>query len=229
MFRTSYFVTLKSIAIEKPFFPTTSKLVLFLWIMISASARVLVLVLYFTPGFGLFSILSPWKFEQIPYGEKYRNFKSTDVLYLHKANITWGDMNRWDYNDPTNPIPPPYTLYTAFTLTHYFIGFWIILLLHVVSNIIIKKICSEHFRRNCKSVVAMVVHGVENSNMATVWRDWDVDNGTVEDHKQRHSQVIKEMVAIMINKAVFHGLMLCPIIFTGIIEHISHWSKSKSF
>ena len=216
LLRTSYFTTLKSIAIEKPFFPTTSKLTLFPWIMISATTRVMVLVLYFTPGFGLFSILSHWKFEQIPYGERYRNLTPTDVLYLHKANVTWSDMNRWDYSDPTNPTPPPYTLYTAFTLTQYFVGFWVIFFLHVISNVIIKKICSKHFRKNCKSVLAMLLHGVENTNMATVWQDWDVDKGTREDHRDRHSQVIKEMVAIMINKAVFHALMLCPIIYTGI-------------
>ena len=61
----------------------------------------------------------------------------------------------------------------------------------------------------------MVIHGLENTNLATVWRDWDVDKGTIDDHKERHSEVVKEMVAIMINKAVFHTLMLGPIIFTG--------------
>jgi len=208
-------VTLKSIAIEKHFFPSTSKIILFPWIMISATLRVIVLVLYFTPGFGLFSILGHWKSEQIPYGERYRNLTPADVLYIHNANVTWSDMNRWDYSDPTNPIPPPYSLYTAFTLTQYFIGFWIILFLHVCCNIIIKRICSKHFRKNCKSVLAMVIHGLENTNLATVWRDWDVDNGTIHDHKERHSEVVKEMVSIMINKAVFHTLMLGPIIFTA--------------
>ena len=174
------------------------------------------LVLYFTPGFGLFSILHYWKFEQIPYAERYRNLTPTDVLHLYNANVTWSDMNRWDYSDPSNPTPPPYTLYTGLTLTQYFILFWIIIFLHVLSNIIIKKICSKHFLKNCKSVLAMFIHGMENTNMATLWRDWDVDKGTIEDHRERHGQVIKEMVAIMINKAWFHALMLCPIIYTGI-------------
>ena len=52
--RTAYFITLKSIAIVKQFVPSTTKIVLLFWIMISASIRVLTLVLYFTPGFGLF-------------------------------------------------------------------------------------------------------------------------------------------------------------------------------
>ena len=55
--RTIYFAYLKTVSIEKPHLPTTSKVVLFLWIMMSGTMRLMVILLYFTPAFGLLSTL----------------------------------------------------------------------------------------------------------------------------------------------------------------------------
>ena len=62
----------------------------------------------------------------------------------------------------------------------------------------------------------MIVHGLENANMPTVWADWDMGKGMVKEHKKRQTRVLIEMVLIMGVRAAFHVLMLLPIIFTGI-------------
>ena len=61
----------------------------------------------------------------------------------------------------------------------------------------------------------MIVHGLENANMPTVWQDWDMEKGSVTDHKRRQTRVILEMLLMMVVRAAFHALMLLPIIFTG--------------
>ena len=220
--RTIYFAYLKTVSIEKPYLPTTSKLVLFAWIIISGTLRLMVVVLFFTPAFGLFSTLSHWRMEQIPFAEQYRNqIETGGTLYLYQANITkeqWNKIDRWDY---TNNVGPHYTLYTGFNLRQYFLYFWLILIVHVFINILVKIATSEHFRKNCDSFLEMIVHGLENANMPSCWRDWDLDHGSLEDHKQRHAKVLVEMILIMITRALFHLIMLTPVFYTGNNREIS--------
>ena len=173
--------------------------------------------------------MSHWKAEQIPYGERYRNLTPSDVLHLYKANITWSNLNRWDYSDASQPSPPPYTMYTGLSLTQYFIGFWIIFLAHVCSNIMIKRRFSEDFKKNCSSLLSMIVHGIENTNVPTVWKDWDIGKGKPEEHKKRHILVLKEMVATMIVRILFHTFMLCPVVYTGKSKTPVSISISKIF
>ena len=61
----------------------------------------------------------------------------------------------------------------------------------------------------------MIVHGLENVSIPSVWRDWDMDKGRMEDHKRRRTRVLLEMVAIMVVRFAFHALMVLPVIITG--------------
>ena len=213
--RTIYFAYLKTVSIEKPHLPTTSKVVLFLWIMLSGAMRLMVIVLYFTPSFGLFSTLGHWRMEQTPFAEQYRNqIEKNGTLYLYQTNITkeqWNEIDRW--NNETN-VGPDYSEYTGCNLKYCFIYFWVILSLHVIVNILVKLATSKPFR-NCGSLVEMLVHGMENANMPTVYRDWDLDKGSMEAHKKKHFRVLVEMILMIIVRAVFHAIMLIPVIITG--------------
>ena len=44
--KTIYYVTLKCITLQKPFFPFTTRLVMMSWIVVTASLRVLAIVLF---------------------------------------------------------------------------------------------------------------------------------------------------------------------------------------
>ena len=138
---------LKTVAVEKPYFGITSKIVLFAWTMVSGTLRLIVMVLYFTPSFGLFSILHHWRMEQIPFASKYRNqANKSGMIYLYNANITkdlWDEIDRYNYEDK---IGIHYSAYTVFSMDQYFKFFWIILIVHLIINIIIKEMTSAHFR-----------------------------------------------------------------------------------
>ena len=97
--KSIYFVSLKVITILKTFLPFTTKFFLMLWIMVSSSARVMSLVFFFIPSFGLFSILGHWKLEQTPYN-KYMNtnFEKNNTVYLYNSEA-WSSSKRDVYHD----------------------------------------------------------------------------------------------------------------------------------
>ena len=52
--------------------------------------------------------------------------------------ILWGDLDRWNYSDPAVSIPPPYTLYTYFTLKESFQAFLILMAIHTLVMFFVK-------------------------------------------------------------------------------------------
>ena len=216
--KTIYFVKLKTISIVKPFLPFTTKMILLSWIMVSASLRVMAIVLFFTPSFGIFSILGHWKLEQIPYSDKVneRIQANNNTIYLCNTKpFNWKKLDRYNY---TSFSGPDYTVYTQYALHEYFFSFWILLFLHTFINLLVKIAFSEDFRRYwTSSTLEMFIHCFENTNIPTVWMDWEEMDGSIEDHKKRHGQVVREMVVIMIIRNLNHAMMLAPIVLTGII------------
>ena len=173
------------------------------------------IVVFFTPAFGLFSILGHWKLEQIPYSQELnKRFGVNNTVHLYKTKpFVWTDLNRYNY---TADSGPDYTAYTKFNLSEYFIGFWILLFLHTYTNLLVKIAFSEDFRKKwTSSKLAKFIHCLENTNIPTVWKDWDEMDGSIEDHKKRHGQVVTEMVVIIIIRHIFHAVMMTPMLYTG--------------
>ena len=61
----------------------------------------------------------------------------------------------------------------------------------------------------------MILHAVQNSNIPFPFRDWDVDNGTIEDHRARFGAVLREVNSVMAVNFFFNSLLLVPLIYTG--------------
>ena len=89
---------------------------------------------------------------------------------------------------------------------------------------------SEYFRKKwTSSKLANSIHCLDNINIPTVLEDWDEKDGSIEDHKRRHGQVVTEMIVVMIIRTVFHAIMLVPIVYTGnyTIEYNSRYLNSN--
>ena len=178
------------------------------------------LVCYFIPGFGLFSILGHWQLEQIPYSQDLNGrFQNKTVDLYQSEPVEWTDLSRYNYTDNSGPH---YSEYTYYTLTDYFLGFWILLSIHVLMNLLVKIACSPDFKKTfTSSPLANLVHCLENTNVPTVFKDWEEDGGSVEEHKRRHRKVVTEMVIIMIIRTLIHGVMLVPLLYTGRLQQIN--------
>ena len=215
--KSIYFITLKSIGILKTFLPFKTQFILMFWIMVSTSARLMAIVFYFIPSFGLLGVLGHWKLEQTPYSEKIRaQFEKNNTVYLYNSKpVAWTDLSRYNY---TSNSGPDYTLYTYFSLQEYFGGFFALLSLHVIINALAKILCSEDFKSGPSSLLFKIIHCVENTNIPTVWKDWDEEDGTIEDHQRRHAEVTKEINTIIGIRSFFNAVMLVPVVYTGRIS-----------
>ena len=213
--KTCVSLHIKSISLEKPFFPITSKVFLYLLTFLSLTKRILSIILFFAPSFGLFSLLVHSKFEQIPFAVRLnRNISSSDVLYMNgKPPVLWSKVDRWNHQDPDSPVPPHYTMYTGLDLEKAFLVFWIIFVFHVSSVIITKLLTAKQMRKS--NILDIILHAVQNSNIPFADKDWDVDNGTIEDHRARFGKTLIEVNCVMAVNFFFNSLLLGPLIYTG--------------
>ena len=137
----------KTIQIHKGFFPLASEITAWIWGLFGSLRRILSVVTFFIPYLGLFDILNNWRAEQIPLwirSNKYAllasNIKLDDKIELRRLmnTVLWGELARWNYSDPAVPIPPPYTLYTYFTLKESFEAFLILMATHALVILFVK-------------------------------------------------------------------------------------------
>ena len=211
--RTCVSLYFKSVSLEKPFFPMTSKILVYLSASLSVSKRIFVIVIFFIPSFGLLRLLVHWTYEKIPFTVRQnRNYNSEENLQIFgKPPVLWSEVDRWNYEEN---IPPPITLYTGPDLGNAFLVFWAIFLLHISSILITKFMTARPVRES--NILDMILHAVQNSNIPFPFRDWDVDNGTIEDHRARFGAVLREVICVMAVNFFFNSLLLVPLIYTGL-------------
>ena len=61
----------------------------------------------------------------------------------------------------------------------------------------------------------MFIHALENMSFPQAFEDWDVMDGTLQEHKIRLHAVLKEVSAVMGVNFIFSLLMLGPFYHTG--------------
>ena len=140
---------------------------------------------------------------------------------IHLFNLTepvlWKDLDRWNYyGDINEPTPPPYSLYTGFSLKWTFVVFLVIMFFHFVSIFIVKTFTSNEFRED--GSYNKLMHVMQNVHCAFPYRDWDEDEGkseTKEAFKIRFHKTEKEMICSQLINIGMSMIMLIPIWFTG--------------
>ena len=229
--KTSFSEHLNHVSIAKPHIRITSKVMVYIMAAIASSKRILVLVMFFVPGLGLFSILHHWQAEQMPFEVSQGTTRLQDnlpgmlnktndgeLLYLSKFGpVAWSLIDRSNYSDldplTQRPQPPDYTLYTGLRLLHYFMLFVLLYVLQTVAIFITKFIVVKEFRKI--NMIKQFAHSLENCGIVFPLQDWDVDHGTVEEHRQRFSKVNREVIVTMVVNFFFNFVMLIPLIYTG--------------
>merc|ERR1719318_2213886 len=231
--KTCFMENLKSKTLDKPFMQFSSKMVVLVWAICVATKRILVLVFFFVPAFGLLDLLYHWNYEQTPFAvSESGKLTNKDTLYLHNSNpLPWAHLDRWIYADPEyeeslaengkyepvflgfkTSIPPPYTLYTGLSLGQYFILFWVILAVHTIAIAYTKWFMSKDYRKT--SYLKMFVHALESLDFPNAFLDWDTLHGTIQAHKDRLQKVTKEVTAVMAVNFIFNLLLLIPMFHT---------------
>ena len=217
-FKTCVLLQKNAIKNEKVFFPFTSQLVILIWSTVATGRRIMAIIVFFLPSLGLFSVLNHWKAEQLPFAIRMRYFDAksmtpNDILALNNMtrSVSWTTIDRWDYNN--KPQPPPYLLYTGLSLGHTFVAFLVLMVLHLIAITLVKLISVK--KRNEESWFNIMVHVIENINIPFLYKDWDTEDLTVAEFKQRLKEVNIEMAWTYGINFVFNILMFCPFWWTG--------------
>ena len=145
----------------------------------------------------------------------YSFLTQSDIIALNNMNrnVSWTSVDRWDYSDHNKPQPPPYSLYTGLSLGHTFIAFLILMVLHFIAITFVKIITAK--KTDKESWFNFMVHIIENMNIPFPYKDWDTENLTVAEFKQRLREVNIEMAWTYVVNFIFNILMFCPFWWTG--------------
>ena len=207
--KTCVTLHLKAADIEKTHLRIWSTLGLVLISLFCSCARLLSFVCFFTPFLGLFNLLNHYKAEQIPFAQSIRGD--------FNGNITWGEIDRWTFDDETElGTPPGYNKYTLFTLAESVQLFAILIFLQILAVYMVKVMKAEKFREADK--LEKLLHVMENLNIPYPVEDFDVENGREREHRERFNKVNTEVVLTMLFNMLIHLLMLAPLWYTGNIN-----------
>ena len=214
-FRTCLSLHVNVNKVEKTHLGFTSAIFLIIIAFFASSARILAIISYFTPFFGLFDLLHHHKAEQIPFSlSKEGKYGPNDTLVLYNStSVRWGLIDTWDYSDEDNPTPPSYTTYTLLSLAESFMIFWLLVLIHLLAVFFVKIKRSEKFQQADK--LDKFLHCMENLNIAYPFQDFDILHGSAEEHKKRFRNVNIEVLLTMFVNFLVHCLMLLPLWLTG--------------
>ena len=145
-------------------------------------------------------------------------------MYLGKSGpVAWSLIDRYSYTATKDeygliqPLQPPdYDLYRGLSLQYYFFLFVLHYVLQTLAVFITKYIVVKEFRKI--NMIKQFAHSLENCGIVIPLQDWDVEHGTVEEHRERFSKVNREVIVTMVVNFFFNFLMLVPLIYTGSIH-----------
>ena len=89
-----------------------------------------------------------------------------------------------------------------------------IFLLQSLAIVGVKLLTSEPFREAGR-YFQKAIHVITCSNIPTVYRDWDHEDVTVEEHQRRYKRTEKEMGCLLLVNTVFSLVLLSPLWYTG--------------
>ena len=209
----------KSVKTKKQYFPTTSKILVALWGLFATLRRILGIVVFFIPSMGLCHLLNHVKFEQVAFKIRLDYAKTIDVedkiaLYGLNETIYWTELDRWDYSNPDKPSPPDYSIYTGLNLKGTFVAFFGLMALQFIAIICVKMGTSKSFRAK-SDIFNKFLHSLQNLNFSFPYDDWDDGRYSLEEFKERHRSVTKEMAASFTLTFVFSLISMCPVWYTG--------------
>ena len=220
--KTCVFCHLKAISSEKGLLGMKSKIVIFLWAVCSSCRRILGLVLFFVPSFGLFDILNHWIAEKVPFRVRLNHSKrfginSEDRIMLRGLNqrILWTELDNWDYTDAESPTPPDYMIYTGLTLGETFVVLMILSFVQLIVLGFVKSFTSEKFRSGTEILYNKLIHLIECLNLAFPYQDWDREKSSVPEFKRKHKEVANEMFFNLLTNTIFNFCQLIPLWYTG--------------
>ena len=222
--KTCIFLHIKALCVEKGYFRSKAKFAVFLWALFATVRRVGTIIAFFAPSLGLFSMLHHWQAETTPFkvridsATKAENFHpdlDQISLYNMTEKVMWSSLDRWSYDDPNNPSPPSYSMYTGLTLQNTFITFIGLSLFQNLILLVVKIWSSEEFGRK-ENYFHKLTHILQISSIPFPYQDWDADkSNSAKIFKEKYKKTEYEMAFCFLVNFIFTLVMLAPLSVTG--------------
>ena len=139
------------------------------------------------------------------------------MMLIVQGTVLWGDLDRWNHTNTTYPevgIPPPYSLFTGFSLQWAFILFFILTGAQILVTLLIKVYTSRKFSTR-GDYMNKFIHLLLGLNIASPFEDWDQGRFSLKEYRERHRQTNIEMALSISVNIMFSMIMLCPLYYTG--------------
>ena len=216
--KTNVMLHVNYIGKDKGHFPFKGYFTTLCWGLFAILRRTLSSVAFFIPSLGLFNILHHWQAEQIPYSIRIDyaskiNYDDRITAYNMSETVFWRDLDRWDYTDPNDPKPPPYSDYSGLSLQDSSKAFLYLMVYQYAAIILVKIFTSEEFMKK-ERIFEKFIHIILNMNLAFPYIDWDVGDYSRDQFKQRYRKVTTEMIWCLIVNIGVSLMMTAPLIFT---------------
>ena len=219
--------------VKVSFLSTTAKSLLTVRGLLVVVTRVFCIVAFFTPFFGLFSILAHWKSEQISLDLMFRNDAKMNQTFpplnIQNAIFSYWDeetdifesinfsaLYRSDYSEAGNPIPPKYSVYTLVCLQEAYFIFWCLIFLQSICMVLVKRKLNKKFKS--AHWTDKILHILETLNLPDSYSDWDQVKGNPRRHKKSWAETFTESVVMILLHFVTNLALLLPVIITGEME-----------
>ena len=207
----------------KNFLPFLPKITLGFRYLLIYIIRVGSIVTFFAPYIGLLGIMNHYQAETISLDyDTWMNFiNSTDGHYHYwnpmkeeYQSIHISQLFRSNYTDPSDPQPPPPTVYTGISLGYAYLLFWLLFLIYAFVVIMVKYYINDDFKSAPKS--EKLQHVIEALNNPETFQDWDSNlDLDVNGHLRKWSKIMIEMVVMCLLQVVSNLIMLAPFWITG--------------
>ena len=211
---------IRGMSSSKDRFPLLSQVVLAGHVGLSMISKVVASLLFLTPSLGLFDCLRHYQGLLMPYeivtlSAKYPGTfgslnVSTDFTSYGNVTFPWSQLTPYDYSNASNPVKPALTTFTFFNDKEILHAFWILIAVQALLIMASKRITNaKMFKKlNCLQVIT---HSVENIWIPGPIQDWDHSHCTIDEYKQKRTQIDVEIGMSIFVNLVVNILMLVPV------------------
>ena len=135
---------------------------------------------------------------------------STDFGSYSNVTFRWAQLTQHDYSDPLKPQKPKITIFTVHDQEQMLPCLWIIFVIQVFVIMAAKLLTNPKLFKKLH-LLKMLSHSFENIWIPGPLQDWDHGHSTLDEYKQKRTQIDIEIGASIFVNLMMNILMLAPL------------------
>ena len=140
------------------------------------------------------------------------NYFSHGIYHIYPlTNLSLNFLQRGQYNQDSQQYEPPsIEIYTKFSLTMYFLTFWILLALHSLTIFIADRCCMNGIS-NSATTWECIIHAFQKTSFPFPFSNWHDEMGSCQNLMKKKEESQREVLVAMLINLLFNMVMLIPL------------------